>query len=165
MNEEVLKAVLTEIMEEQKMLNINNGLITKAVEDFFEKLTDFENKLSGLQLRTGADLQIVNTNLQKLKTIIDAQPKQIIHQKRILFFPETYKHEFYKIVFGAAVKSVSIVLITLFSFFFLKHLLIQQDNAKYKAAWEWLYQHQRNKGKKVMDSTIFNLIKSNKYIH
>ena len=165
MNEEVLKEVLAEILEEQKMLNINNGLITKAVEDFFEKLSDFEGKLSGLQLRTGADLQIINTNLQKLKTIIEAQPKQIVHEKRILLFPDTYKHEFYKIVFGKVVKLVAIFLITLFSFFLLKDLFIQQGNAKYKAAWEWLYQHQSNKGRAVMDKAILNLIKSNKYIH
>ncbi len=165
MNEEVLKEVLAEILEEQKILNINNGLITKAVEDFFEKLSDVEDKLSGLQRSTGADLQIINTNLQKLKTIIEVQPKEIIHEKRILFFPETYKQEFYKIVFGNVVKFVAIVLVTLFSFFFLKDLFIQQDNGKYKTVWEWLYQHQGNKGKKVMDSAIFNLIKSNKYIH
>jgi len=165
MNEEVLKAVLTEIMEEQKMLNINNGLITKAVEDFFEKLTDFENVLSNIKESSGADLQIINTNLQKLRTIIEAHPKQVIHEKRILLFPETYKQEFYKIVFGAVIKFVAIILITLFSFFFLKDLFIQQDNGKYKTVWEWLYQHQGNKGKKVMDSAMFNLIKSNKYIH
>ena len=162
MNEEVLKAVLTEIMEEQKMLNTNNGLITKAVEDFFEKLSDFENKLSGLQLSEGAALQVINTNLQGLKSMIEAQPKQIVHEKRILFFPDTYKHEFYKIVFGKVVKLVAIFLIILFSFFFLKDLLIQQDNAKYKAAWEWLYQHQSNKGRAMMDSVFFTLITSEK---
>ena len=164
MNEEVLKAVLSEISEEQKMVNINNGLITKAVEDVFEKLSDFENKLSNTKGSTGADLQIINTNLQKLKIIIEAQPKQVIYEKRILLFPETYKQEFYKIVFGTVVKFVAIVLVTLFSFFFLKDLFIQQDNGKYKAAWEWLYQHQGNKARAVMDDAIFNLIKS-KYIH
>jgi len=165
MNEEVLKAILSEILEEQKMLNTNNGLITKAVEDFFEKLSDLENKLSNIKGTTGADLQIISTNLQKLKTMIESQPKQIINEKRILLFPETYKHAFYKIVFATVLKSVAIVLVILFSFFFLKDLFIQQDNGKYKAAWEWLYQHQGNKGKEVMDDAIFNLIKSNKYIH
>jgi hypothetical protein len=81
MNEEVLKAVLAGILEEQKMLNINNGLITKAVEDFFKKLSDFENKLSYTKGSTGADLQISNRNLQRLKIIIEAQPKQGIHEK------------------------------------------------------------------------------------
>lgn len=154
MNEEVLKAVLSEILEEQKMLNINNGLITKAVEDFSEKLSDFENKLSGLQVSTGSDLQVINRNLQRLKIIIEAQPKQVIHEKRILLFPETYKQEFYKIVFGKVVKLVAIILVTLFTFFFLKDLLIQQDNRKYKPAWEWLYQHQSDKGRAVMDSVF-----------
>lgn len=154
MNEEVLKAVLAEILEEQKMLNINNGLITKAVEDFSEKLSDFENKLSGLQVSTGSDLQVINRNLQRLKIIIEAQPKQVIHEKRILLFPETYKQEFYKIVFGKVVKLVAIILVTLFTFFFLKDLLIQQDNRKYKPAWEWLYQHQSDKGRAVMDSVF-----------
>ena len=162
MNEEVLKAVLSEILEEQKMLNINNGLITKAVEDFFENLSDFENKLSNIKGSTGADLQVINTNLQKLKTIIEAQPKQIIHEKRILFFPDTYKHEFYKIVFGKVVKLVAIILVTLFAFFLLKDLLIQHGNTKYKAAWEWLYQHQSDKGKVMMDSVIFMSTSSRK---
>ena len=155
MNEEVLKAVLSEILEEQKMLNINNGLITKAVEDFSEKLSDFENKLSNKKESTGADLQIINTNLQRLKIIIEDQPKQIIHEKRILLFPETYKQEFYRIVFGKVVKLVAIIFVTLFAFFFLKDLLIQHDNTKYKEAWEWIYQRQSNKGKAVMDSVIF----------
>jgi hypothetical protein len=165
MNEEVLKAVLSEILEEQKMLNINNGLITKVVEDFSEKLSDFENKLSNTKGGTGADIELINTNLQRLKIIIEAQPKQVIHEKRILLFPETYKQEFYKIVIVSFIKLVAIIIAALFAFFFLKDLLIQQDNGKYKAAWEWLYQHQGNKGKEVMDDAIFNLIKSNKYIH
>ena len=94
MNEEVLKAVLAEILDEQKMLNINNGLITKAVEDFSEKLSDFENKLSNTKESAGGDLQNINTNLQRLKIIIEAQPKQVIHEKRILLFPETYSRSF-----------------------------------------------------------------------
>jgi len=152
MNEEVLKAVLSEILEEQKMLNINNGLITKAVEDFSVRLSDIENKLSNTKESAGADLQIINTNLQRLKIILEAQPKQMIHEKRILLFPETYKQEFYKIVISSFIKLVAIIIAALFAFFFLKNLLIQQDNRKYKSAWEWLYQHQSNKGKAVMDS-------------
>jgi len=160
MNEEVLKAVLSEILEEQKMLSINNGLITKAVEDFFEKLSDFENKLSDISVSTEANLQLVNTNLQRLKIIIEAQPKQVIHEKRILLFPETYKHEFYKIMLGRVIKLIAIILITLFAFFILKDLLIQQDTREYKPAWEWLYQHQNNKGRAVMDSVMFTLTAS-----
>ena len=154
MNEEVLKAVLSEILDEQKMLNINNGLITKAVEDLFEKISDFENKLSNTKESTGADLQIINRNLQRLKIIIEAQPKQVIHEKRILLFPETYKHEFYKIVLGRVIKLVDIIFVTLFAYFFLKDLLIQHDNTKYKKAWGWLYERQSNKGKAVMDSVF-----------
>ena len=132
------------------------GLITKAVEDFSEKLSDFENKLSTPKESTGAaDLKIINTNLQRLKIIIEAQPKQVIHEKRILLFPETYKQEFYRIVFGKVLKLVAIIFVTLFAYFFLKDLLIQHDNTKYKEAWEWIYQHQSNKGKSMMDSVIF----------
>ena len=162
MNEEVLKAVLSEILEEQKILNINNGLITKAVEGFFEKLSDFENKLSNTKESIGAGQQVINANLQRLKIIIEDQPKQVIHEKRILLFPETYKQEFYKIVFGKVVKLIAIILVTLFAFFLLKDLLIQQDNRKYKPAWEWLYQYQSNKGKAVMDSVMFTLTNSEK---
>ncbi len=136
------------------MLNINNGLITKAVEDFSEKISDFENKLSNTKESTVADLQIINTNLQRLKIIIEAQPKQVIYEKRILLFPETYKQEFYKIVFGNVVKLVAIIIVILFAFFFLKDLLIQHDNTKYKVAWEWIYRNQSNKGKAVMDSVF-----------
>jgi|GEM_PF-1308451 len=154
MNEEILKEVLTEISEEQKMLNINNGLLTKSVEDFSEKLSELENRLSNTKESAGAALQMIITNLQRLKTIIDAQPKQVIHEKRILLFPETYKQEFYKIIFGSVVKSFAILIVTLFAFFFLKDLLIQHENEKFKTAWEWLYQHQSNKGKVAMDSVI-----------
>ena len=154
MNEEVLKAVLSEILEEQKMLNINNGLITKAVEAFSEKLSDFENRISDLSVSTEANMQFINTNLQRFKIIIEAQPKQVIHEKRILLFPDSYKQEFYKIVIGKVVKLVAIILVTLFAFFFLKDLLIQHNSGKYKDAWEWLYQHQSNKVKAQMDSVF-----------
>ena len=160
MNEEILKEILTEILEEQKMLNINNSLFTKAIEDFSERLLDFENKLSNTKESVGADLQIINTNLQRLKIIIEAQPKQVIHEKRILFFPETYKQEFYKIIFSSVVKSFAILIVTLFAFFFLKDLLIQHENEKFKTAWVWLYQQQSNKGKALMDSAIITSITS-----
>lgn len=154
MNEEILKAVLTEILEEQKMFNTNNGLLTKAIEDFSEKLSDFENKLSNNHVSSREETKLVITNLQRLKTIIEAQPKQMIHEKRILLFPETYKQEFYKIIFGRVVKLFAIVTVALFAFFFLKDLLIQHENEKFKTAWEWLYKHQSNKGKEVMDSVF-----------
>ena len=162
MNEEVLKAVLSEILEEQKMLNINNGLLTKAVEDFSEKLSDFENKFSNSKESTGADLQIINRNLQKLTTIIEDQPKHVIYEKRILLFPEIYKQEFYRIVFDNVVKLLAVIIITLFAFFFLKDLLIQKDVRKYKPAWEWLYQHQNANRKSMMDSVIFTSTTSEK---
>ena len=154
MNEEVLKAVLSEILEEQKMFNTNNGLLTKAIEDFSEKLSDFENKLSNNHVNTEEETKLVITNLQRLKTIIESQPKEMIHEKRILLFPETYKQEFYKIIFGKVVKLFAIVTVTLFAFFFLKDLLIQHKNTKYKESWKWIYQHQSNKGKTLMDSVF-----------
>ncbi|HEY5464665.1 MAG TPA: hypothetical protein VIJ95_15490 [Hanamia sp.] len=154
MNEEILKAVLTEILEEQKMFSTNNGLLTKAIEDFSEKLSDFDNKLSNNHVSTEEEAKLVITNLQRLKTIIEAQPTQMIHEKRVLLFPETYKQEFYKIIFGKVVKLLAIVTVTLFAFFFLKDLLIQHENEKFKNAWGWLYQHQSNKGKAVMDSVF-----------
>jgi hypothetical protein len=33
---------------------------------------------------------------------------------------------------------------------------------KYKATWEWLYQHQSDKGRAVMDNVIFTLKTSEK---
>lgn len=97
MNGEVLKAVLSEILEEQSMLNINNGLLTKAVEDFSEKLSDFENKLCQTEGSTAADLNIINRNMQRLSTTIEAQPKQVIREKRILLFPEPINKSFTKL--------------------------------------------------------------------
>ncbi len=76
------------------------------------------------------------------------------HEKRILLFPEMYKQEFYKFIFGSVVKSFAILVVTLFAFFFLKDRLIQHENEKFKTAWEWLYQYQSNKGKALMDSVF-----------
>jgi len=144
-----------EILEEQKMLSINNGLITKAVEGFSAKLLDVESKLSENQVCASEETRLVNANLQRLKAIIDAQPRQIICEKRILLFPETYRHEFYKSIFGSIIKLFVIAIVTLFAFYFLKDLLIEHENEKFKVAWGWLYQHQTNKGKAIMDSAIF----------
>ena len=162
MNEQILQSVLTEILEAQKGNDINTGLLTKAVENLSDKLTDIEKKASNLKIiipppNTQSIESILKLSTEKIENIVAAQPKSVTHEKRMIFFPiETHKFDFYKKNLNVILKWVSIVIIVLIGFSYIKNgydNYVASDK-KYKDAWNNFYDTQTKKNQKKMDSLL-----------
>jgi uncharacterized protein with NAD-binding domain and iron-sulfur cluster len=99
MKDEILHEVLSELLEEIKKTNINQGLTITALEKLNEFVVGYEEKLSNLKISVKApDLtslnELVARRMAEVKEVVQKQPKEVVHEKRILFFPE-YREKIY----------------------------------------------------------------------
>ncbi|MEO8763159.1 MAG: hypothetical protein ABI416_02685 [Ginsengibacter sp.] len=77
----------------------------KEILELKSTVTDFKRKLTEIKVPvpetdTRPLTMIVTQGINTIQKIIAAQPKQVLHEKRILFFPEWNQKEYYKIIFG-----------------------------------------------------------------
>jgi len=164
MNEEVLHTILSELSEADKQLAVNNGLLTKAIENLSGTFKEMESKTGNLKVSVPAPdtrpiIIELEKYLKKTEALIAQLPKQVLHEKRITLFPvESHKFDFYKKIFGQFLKWTAIVIIALAGFKYINATYSGYvSNAKYKQAWETLYQNQNRKGKKMLDSVLMEI--------
>ncbi len=103
MEDEIIETVLKEILDEIKIIHEQNLDRKKSEEDFKNKIQLIEKKLLSIESKTSSInlLQVqLETNVKRMEKIINEQPKNIIHKKQILLFPEYGPREYYKLVFG-----------------------------------------------------------------
>jgi len=103
MEDEIIETVLKEILDEIKIIHEQNLDRKKSEEDFKNKIQLIEKKLLSIESKTSSInlLQVqLETNVKRMEKIINEQPKNIIHKKQILLFPEYGAREYYKLVFG-----------------------------------------------------------------
>ena len=121
MNEQIIKEVLNDILEELKQSNQLLKTLQTTIGDLQEKTSGFEQKLTGQQvIAPPADTtpiqeltdRAINTIQQDVKkqvgiisAIVEAQPKNVIKQWRLSFFPDNdfhgnFKHLVNKITLG-----------------------------------------------------------------
>lgn len=101
----VLEAALKEVLEEQKNTNKVLEGLTGEVAELKEKTEMMNEKVDNVQVvapptDTKPFFTLWAGFAEKIRKIIEAQPKTVIHQRRFLFFPETNTGEYYRIVFG-----------------------------------------------------------------
>lgn len=101
MKDEILHEVLSELLEEIKKTNINQGLTITALEKLNESVVGYEEKLSNLKISVKPpDLtslnELVARRMAELKVVVQKQPKEVVHEKRVLFFPEGREHIFFE---------------------------------------------------------------------
>ena len=68
--------------------------------------------------RTDALLR-VETELKDLKESVRSEPRNGIHEKRVLFFPEHYAKEYYSII----LRWILYIIIASYSYSILKHII------------------------------------------
>lgn len=93
MKDEILHEVLSELLEEIKKTNTNQGLTITALEKLNESVLGYESKLSQLKITIRPpDLtllnELVNKRMAEINDTLKKQPKEVVHEKRVLFFPE-----------------------------------------------------------------------------
>src|SRR5437868_14304463 len=105
MDNEVIKTVLNEVLEEFKEVKQQQIQTLKTLLKMKANVVDFEEKLTRLnmtppEINTQPITYEIAKGFDEVKDVIEAQPKSITRQLRIMFFPENNATEYYKIVFG-----------------------------------------------------------------
>jgi hypothetical protein len=105
MEKEVIETVLIELLEESKRINLLVEEQNKEIKELKSSLGDFGKKLTEIKISAPSPdtrplTMIVTEGINSIQKIVAAQPKQVLHEKRILFFPEWNQKEYYKIIFG-----------------------------------------------------------------
>src|SRR5664279_5638814 len=98
MEDEIIETVLKEILDEIKIIHKQNVDRKKYEEDFNNKVQSIEKKLLSIETKS-SDFNLLQLQLEsyakKIERIINDQPKNIIHKKQILLFPEYGAREYY----------------------------------------------------------------------
>lgn len=164
MDNEIMKTVLTEILEEQKTIlqvaqKLGSGI--KALEDKMDSFQQkFEQQKVAASPADSADVQtIVTAGISQIQRTVASQPKNITRNFRLLLFPEMYAENYYRIVFGRLLFWMMVFLFGTYLFVLGKHGLDSWTSVKqnefelnqYKKAWHYLYQHEK-KFRRGMDS-------------
>jgi hypothetical protein len=102
---QIVETVLTDMLEEQKTTNQLNQELAVKLKELEEKVTAFDQKLETIKVMAPAvDIvpvqRIIEDGLLDVAQMVEAQPKNVIRQVRLLLFPETNAGQYYKIVFG-----------------------------------------------------------------
>ena len=165
MEEEVIKTVLNEVLEELREVKQQHAGILKVLFEMKDKIAVFEQKLTVLkivapEIDTQPIILTIKSGLNKVIDAIDMQPKSITRQLRILFFPENNATEYYKIVFGRLLFWMMIFLISTYLFvlgkqFIEGYIKIKQNDKEliqYRKAWNYLYDNSKKSMRKKMDT-------------
>jgi hypothetical protein len=106
------------------MTNQVNRDLIEAVNNLAKKVDSFGEKLDNLKIispatdTTPMEL-LVASGLDKMKRIIEVQPKNVIHEKRILFFPDSSSPEYYRVVLSIVFLFIFMVIVATYGFFLL----------------------------------------------
>jgi len=102
---EVFKEAMNEQLKEQQTTTKQIEELAREVKDSSQKIDGFDQKLENQKIvaptpDTGPIRAILTDFLERITKIVADQPKTVVHQRRLLLFPETNGGQYYKIVFG-----------------------------------------------------------------
>jgi hypothetical protein len=128
MEKDVLETVLIELVEESKRINLMVEEQNKELQELKSLISNFDKKLIEIKvLAPKPDTLpltiIVEGGINSIKKIVESQPKQVVHEKRVLFFPEWNQKEYYKIIFGRILFWVLWVIIATYCYFLCRNFL------------------------------------------
>jgi hypothetical protein len=120
-----LQIVLNEMVGEQKLANQMNIDLVAAVNKLANKVDSFSEKLDNIKVTppatdTSSMELVVASGIDKMRRVVEAQPKNVVHEKRILFFPDSSSPEYYRVVLSIVFLFVFMVIVVTYCFFLLK---------------------------------------------
>jgi hypothetical protein len=97
------------------------GQFEKEIQELKNKVDGFDKKLSGIKVTappvdTLPIKTLIETGINTMKKVVENQPKSVIRQVRLLFFPDVDTAKYYRIVFGRLIFWMVIILALLFLF-------------------------------------------------
>ena len=105
MEEPILELAFNNLLEELKEVKQEQQKVARTLLTLTEKVEGFEQKLSSIKVTPPAVnmapvITTISQELDKINSTIEAQPKSVTRQVRILLFPEYNAREYYGLVFG-----------------------------------------------------------------
>ncbi|GAC1599216.1 MAG: hypothetical protein NVS3B8_11780 [Chitinophagaceae bacterium] len=124
MENEVMVTVLNEVLAEQKEIAGQVQSLLHNIKVLSSRMESFEKKLDNLKITAlPADLQptqlLIAKNMEVVKKVVAEQPKNVMLEKRYLFFPEHNAKEYY----GTLLRWLLYIIIATYGFFLIKHML------------------------------------------
>ena len=122
MEKEIIETVLLEMLEETKKMNVLIEEQNKEIRGLKTDFSDFNRKLTEIKVSAPALdtlplTKIVTDGINTIQKTVAAQPKEVLHEKRILFFPEWNQKEYYKIIFGRILIWILWVIVATYCYF------------------------------------------------
>jgi hypothetical protein len=164
LDRDTLQLVLEEFTVEQKTTNQNIGDLIIAIDNLGKKLDVFnQQQLAKKDVPVSIDIDPVKNALEKgfldIKYMIGREPKSITRKLQILLFPEQDAKLFYKIVFGRWFLLAIAIIALKFTYSWgldytqsMKEVEMRQlENDKIKRAWDYMYKHNGNTTKNMME--------------
>lgn len=156
MNEEVLTEVLKEILEEQKKQTIEIQFLTKVIEVSNEDIKQLHTDMSAIDSEdydkyTKHIANIMINGIHQVKEIVASQPKNVLHEKRILFFPEGQGKDFLKtmirnLLITFCILGIAWIIVRTAAPYYIEN----SENAIYKDTFQWIYVNTSDKVQNVM---------------
>jgi len=123
MTQEVIETAIQEIMEEQKANRKLSERLTGKIDhlsELIESLKEKQNdRKTNMEPQRTDVLPGVETGLEDIKQLLKSQSKNVVHEKRFLFFPEHYAKEYYSII----LRWILYIIIASYSYSILKHII------------------------------------------
>ncbi len=121
MEDQILEIAFSNVLEELKEVKQEQQKTLTTLLALMEKVDSYEQKLLNLKVTAPATNMVPVTTtimqgLDKIKNTIEAQPKSITRQFRILLFPEYGAREYYGLVFGRLLMWMFFILIATYLF-------------------------------------------------
>jgi len=128
METEILQTVLTELLQEFKEVRQQQAETANVLLEMKNKVAGFEQRLGDIKIvAPSVNVQpitsAIDDGLDKIKNTIEAQPKSITKQFRVLLFPEYRATEYYKLVFGRVLFWMLMFLIATYLYFLCKQFI------------------------------------------
>ena len=103
MESEVVVAILNEMLEEQKSISKKMEQMELRLWEISQNVGGFEEKMGNLKISaprpdTRYLEEIIATEVRQFRAIVEAQPRKVVHEKRLLLFPEYNAREYYNAV-------------------------------------------------------------------
>jgi hypothetical protein len=155
MDQDVLEPVLQEILQEQKQADTLNRVNTQTLIEQGKRIAAIEKKLDQQSLSpVSIDYKqierIMSENTDKIIRFIAEQPREFVHHKRILLFPEHNAAEFYKVFYGRLFKWLAILFIACFLYALGRDFIAAyQEQNWYRDAYEQQLKEKKENSRKV----------------
>ena len=124
-DKDTLQIVLNETLEEQKLTNQAIQELITEVKNLKNEVDAFEEKLGTIRVNSPAvDTSKIELSLEsgidKMRKVIEFQPKNVINEKRIVLFPDFRSPEHYKVVIGPILLFILMLVIVTYGYWLIR---------------------------------------------